>query len=67
MGMKKASNKKIGSFGSITSDGNTLTIEINDNSLGTVALTDGSGQMECFWDGTQWVCNSISFDGADDE
>jgi hypothetical protein len=61
MEMKKGSSKKIGSFGSITSDGNTLTIEIEDNSLGNVSLTDGSGRMECFWDGTQWVCNDITF------
>ena len=61
METKKASSKESGSFGSITSEGNTLTVEIGPNSLGVIALTDGLGRMECFWDGQQWVCNSITF------
>lgn len=56
-----ATTNENGSFGSISYDGNTLTIEIAANSLGVIAVTDGHGRIECFWDGTQWVCNSITF------
>ena len=45
----------------ITYEGNKLTIEIGPNSLGDVAVTDGVERIECFWDGTQWVCNIITF------
>ena len=50
-----------GSFGSISYSANTITIEIESNTLGSLALTDSDGRIECYWDGTQWVCNRIIF------
>jgi hypothetical protein len=53
--------EKTGSFGSVTYDGDTLNIESNSNTLGGIALTSGEDRIECYFDGTQWVCNSINF------
>lgn len=50
-----------GSFGSVTYDGNSINIEINPDALGSLALTASDGRIECYWDGVQWVCNSIGF------
>ena len=52
---------KTGSFGSVTYGGTMLSIEINPNTLGGIALTSGEDRIECYFDGTQWVCNSIDF------
>jgi hypothetical protein len=52
-----------GLFGAITTDGNKITIEVPSGTdlLGDVAVTSAVGRVQCFWDGTQWVCNSIEF------
>ena len=52
--------QKQGSFGNIIYDGNKITIEAEPDALGDVALTTRDGRKECFWDGIQWVCNSVS-------
>ncbi len=57
----QATGSESGTFGSISYEGNTINIVISDNSLGVIALTSGDGQIECFWDGNQWVCNSVTF------
>jgi hypothetical protein len=49
-----------GSFGSVSYQGNTLSIDIAPGSLGNIWLTSADAQIQCFWDGTQWVCNSIA-------
>jgi hypothetical protein len=61
MATKQPAGSESGSFGSVSYDGNTLTIEIASDSLGGIALTSGLERIECFWDGTQWVCNGITF------
>jgi hypothetical protein len=55
-----------GSFGSITYNNNdaTITIEIDPAALGDLALTSADGRIECYWNGTEWVCNSILFAGS---
>jgi hypothetical protein len=53
--------EKTGSFGTVTYEGDTLNIESNSNTLGGIALTSGEDRIECYFDGTQWVCNSIDF------
>jgi hypothetical protein len=53
--------KNIGSFGSVVSEGNKITIEVDPGSLGDIAVTSAAGRIQCFWDGVQWVCNSIEF------
>lgn len=53
--------QSVGSFGSISSQGNTITIEIETETLGSLALTSRDSRIECYWDGNQWVCNSITF------
>jgi hypothetical protein len=52
-----------GSFGSISYNNNdtTITIEIDPAALGDLALTSPDGRIECYWNGTEWVCNSILF------
>ena len=60
MGMNPEGNKT-GDFGTVEWDGNELKIHIDPDSLGGIALTSGGDRIECFWDGTQWVCNSIDF------
>ena len=56
-----ATNPANGSFGSVSHDGTTLTIDIDPNSMGGIALTSGDDMIKCFWDGTQWVCNDLTF------
>ena len=51
----------VGSFGSVNYSGNTITIEIEAETLASLALTSANGRIECYWDGTQWVCNSVTF------
>ena len=55
-----------GSFGNISyaQNDNTITIEIDPAALGDIALTSPSGRIECYWNGVEWVCNSITFAGA---
>ena len=54
--------QKSGSYGDITYDGTSLSIEIDpNNTLGAIALTSGHERVECYWDGNQWVCQSIGF------
>ncbi|HEY8224653.1 MAG TPA: hypothetical protein VIG25_05195 [Pyrinomonadaceae bacterium] len=55
-----------GSFGTISYDANdpNIHIEIDPAALGDLALTSADGRIECYWDGTQWVCNSVTFAGA---
>ena len=53
-----------GSFGNVSYDGNTIHIAIDPAALGDVALTSPTGRMECYWNGTEWVCNSITFAGS---
>ena len=53
--------QSVGSFGSISYQGNTITIEIETETLGSLALTAPDSRVECYWDGSQWVCNSIGF------
>ena len=50
-----------GSFGTITYNGNTITIQAEPDTLGDISVTAAVGRIQCFWDGTQWVCNSILF------
>jgi hypothetical protein len=56
---------KNGGYGYITYGGNggkNLTVDANDKTIGDLTMTSESGdQVQCFWDGSQWVCNSISF------
>ena len=56
--------EKIGSYGNVSYEGTTLNIEIDPNSLGSIAIMDGHSRLECFWDGNQWVCQSIGFAGS---
>jgi hypothetical protein len=60
MGMNPEGNKT-GSFGTVEWDGTELIIHIDPHSLGGIALTSGADRIECYFDGTQWVCNSINF------
>lgn len=53
--------QRIGSFGSISYQGNTITIEVESETLGSLAITSPDTRVECYWDGSQWVCNSIGF------
>ena len=50
-----------GSFANIIYEGNKITVEAEPDSLGDVSVTAELGRIQCFWDGTQWVCNSIFF------
>jgi hypothetical protein len=50
-----------GSFANIIYDGNKITLEAEPDSLGDVSVTATLGRIQCFWDGAQWVCNSILF------
>ena len=54
--------EKTGPFGHVSYDGNSINIAIEPDSLGSLALTHSGGRIECYWDGNQWVCTSISFD-----
>jgi hypothetical protein len=45
----------------ITVSGNKITVEAEPDTLGDVNVTAALGRMECFWDGTQWVCNAVGF------
>ncbi|PWT93299.1 MAG: hypothetical protein C5B55_04785 [Blastocatellia bacterium] len=53
--------EKSGSFGTVTYSGNSMNIEIDTDSLGSIALTSGEGRIECYWDGNEWVCQAVSF------
>ena len=55
--------EKSGSFGHVSYDGNSITIDIDPSSIGSLALTSGGGRIECYWDGNEWVCQAISFHG----
>lgn len=50
-----------GSLANIRYDGNKITVEAEPDSIGDVSITTALGRVQCFWDGTQWVCNSIGF------
>jgi hypothetical protein len=50
-----------GSIGNIRYDGNKITVEGEPDSIGDVSITTAFGRVQCFWDGVQWVCNSIGF------
>ena len=50
-----------GSIGNISYEGNKITVEAEPDSIGDVSITTPFGRVQCFWDGTQWVCNSIGF------
>ena len=50
-----------GTYGDVSYTGNSITIEIEPNTLGSVALTTSDARIECYWDGSQWVCNAVSF------
>jgi hypothetical protein len=56
---------KNGGYGNITYGGNggkNLDVDANPNTLGELTMTSDTGdQVQCFWDGVQWVCTSISF------
>jgi hypothetical protein len=55
---------KNGGYGNITYGGNegkNLDVEAYPNTIGQLTMTSASGDMvECYWNGTEWVCNSIS-------
>lgn len=51
----------ITSFGTITITGNKICLEINPGCMGHIAVKSPVELEECFWDGTQWVCNSLSY------
>jgi len=53
--------EKYGTFGTVAYTGNNLNIEITPESLGSIALTARDGRIECYWDGNQWVCSSVTF------
>lgn len=54
--------QKSGTYGNVNYNGNHLTIDIDpNNTLGAIALTSGFERVECYWDGNQWVCQSIGF------
>ena len=59
--------QKSGSFGQVSYEGNNITIEIDSNSIGSLALTSGGGRIECYWDGNEWVCQSVSFGQSQSE
>jgi hypothetical protein len=59
--------QNVGSYGSVSYSENTLTIEIEPSTLGSIALTSANGRVECYWDGNQWVCNSVTFAQADNQ
>ena len=45
--------------GTIAYSGPTITIEMNSDECEGVTLTISNGsEIQCFWDGTQWVCTS---------
>jgi hypothetical protein len=56
---------KTGGYGNITYGGNggkNLDVDANPNTLGELKMTSATGEeVQCFWDGVQWVCTSISF------
>lgn len=52
---------KSGSYGEINYNGNHLSIDVDPETLGAIALTTGHERVECYWDGNQWVCQSIGF------
>lgn len=54
--------EKTGPFGSVCYEGNSINIDILPNTLGSLALTHSGGRIECYWDGNQWVCTSLTFD-----
>jgi hypothetical protein len=59
------SQNKNGGYGNITYGGNggkNLTVDANPNTTGNLTMTSETGDLvQCYWDGSQWVCNSISF------
>ena len=55
---------KSGSYGEIDYNGNHLSIDVDPNTLGAIALTSGHERVECYWDGNQWVCTSVGFAGT---
>jgi hypothetical protein len=57
--------QNVGSFGCVSYNSNSITIEIEPNTLGSLALTSGDGRIECYWDGTQWVCNFVTFNQSE--
>jgi hypothetical protein len=48
-------------IGNIRYEGNKITVEAEPDSIGDVSITTAVGRVQCFWDGSQWVCNSIGF------
>jgi len=59
------SQSKNGGYGNISYGGNggkNLTVDANPNTTGNLTMTSETGDLvQCYWDGSQWVCNSISF------
>jgi len=55
-----------GSFGTISYEpnDNKITIEIDSSALGDLALVSPTGQIKCYWNGVEWVCNSVTFAGS---
>ena len=55
-----------GTFGTISyeTNDNTIHIAIDPAALGDIALTSPTGRIECYWNGVEWVCNSVTFAGA---
>jgi hypothetical protein len=53
---------KNGDFGTIDYTSNNISVAAQPNSLGELTMTSDTGDLvQCFWDGSQWVCNTISF------
>ncbi len=56
--------QSIGDCGTVSYGGRSVTIEITaaDESCTDIAfqLTHGGLEIDCVWDGDQWVCNSSS-------
>jgi len=59
--------EKIGTFGSVTYDGSEITIDIDPDCLGSLALTARDGRIECYWDGNQWVCQALTFGSGESQ
>ena len=59
--------EKSGTFGSVTYEGNVINIHIDSESLGSLALTARDGRIECYWDGNQWVCQSVTFSSGESQ
>ena len=57
-------DERTGDFGTISYDGNRITVEAEPDTIGDVSITYTAGRVQCFWDGTQWVCVGIGFVGS---